>query len=145
MPDRHYVFYIPQPEDSTFSGVFAHVEITPELARTILARSKAFRQLKEKDGAAYSMRYWDSSVEFFSSIDTMEIDTWTDDLETEIMEKGSKTFSEKPFEDDEEPERTECDQMIVDEDGVSWKCYAKHTDIEWVTGEIPYSEIETLM
>ena len=41
--------------------------------------------------------------------------------------------------------RTECDRMVVDRDGVSWACYAKHTDVPVTTEAVTYAELRAVV
>lgn len=113
----------------------AYVEIGLELAALILKRQALFSVVLEADPQAIDVRYWDYSVSYLKNeaIDAALLGdgdaTWGQVCDAEVLE------TELQF-TPEQRERTECDQMLVDLNGVRWKTIPKHTDIYISTAEI---------
>lgn len=113
---------------------WAFVDITKELAQTILKRAKAFKKAKEADDCLVEMNFWDTSACFFEySKLPKELHDKLHDEEWMITEE---TYSE------EDAQRTECDVMTILDNYVYWEMIPKHTDIRITTGSIPLAEIE---
>lgn len=127
----------------TFSNVedyygdceWAFVELTKELAQTILKRAKAFKKAKEADDCLVEMYFWDSSPQYYeySKLDEKLHDKLIDD---EWM------AAEETFKADDDAQSTECDSMVILDNYVYWTMYPKHTDVRITTGSVPLAEIE---
>jgi len=112
---------------------FAFVDLTPELAAIALRRIADFAQLKMGDAMALEIYYWDDSCDW---IETSEkIQELTDGYSGDVVE--AESF--EPTKDSKQ--RTECDQMIVEEYGIRWTAIPKHTDVYVTTLTIPVEMI----
>lgn len=136
--------------DAGFQYMF--VDINRTYARTLLARHKAFLAAKKLDKELYKATYWDGSADWFNEA-TCELMNyewfWGPSFETD----GSATLSRvddsveipTPNEGEEDDgdeggigsRRSECDMLVVTEDGFYWTCVPKHTDIEATSETVP--------
>ena len=123
---------------------YVWVDVTKELAQIILARRKLFLNAEAADkktpgcehSSLWEMYFGNHHARYFSNEKVPE-------------ELGLQVFDDtgEPVETDWDPgdddgERTECDQMIVAENGVRWTTIPKHTDIYITSETIPFSKIE---
>jgi hypothetical protein len=123
---------------------YALVEITPELARKVLARRKAWLAAHAADSEFYEAFYWDASAVFINRLGLPgEQDA---DLSEPVPGLDSDGWAALPADAPAPAEvdvcRTECDQMIVRDQGVAWYCIAKHTDVPVTTDEVPWHVFE---
>ena len=134
--------------DDTCGCDYAIVELTPTLARLILDRIERVRRLEREDPGVTDARWWDPYAVYFSPWDNPPgpDDPEPDAEETERMERSLADL-DNGSEVVEAPDefavgkrmqaRTECDRMVVSDDGVSFSCIAKHTDVRISTATIP--------
>lgn len=119
--------------DANISSAF--VNITKELAQTILKRKKSFDLAKGDDDKLTEMYFWDGSVHW--------IDAEIADEDEEISLDDYSDYVVTEVEHNEEHEaRTECDQMVISDRGVAWLCMPKHANIYISTPNVPFSEVE---
>ncbi len=131
--------------DEHFDGMnCALVEIGQEHAAQLLQLRIVFQRAKGAASASslYEMYYWDHSARWFDSCRTTGIEAPDDWRRLEPAELTPPAIS-PPFAD-ENVERSECDQLVVDVDGVKWTAIAKHADVYVVTRTIPWAEIEKI-
>jgi DNA-directed RNA polymerase subunit N (RpoN/RPB10) len=82
--------------------------------------------------------FWFECGEFSEKwFEKYKIPEWNTDF-VEIKDDQAKV-------DDLPVQRTECDQMIVCEEGVRWTCIPKHTNIYITSETIPIAEIRKIM
>lgn len=129
--------------DEHFEDVHCvYVDITKELAQTILRRAKAFKKVHEQDetdskeeGRLLSLRFWDHHARYLG-YNAMSAE------EVEALSDGGYVETQKTFEEGEE---TECDQMIICDNCVGWITYYKYANVEISSETVPLSEIETML
>lgn len=102
------------------------VNMTPELAKTLLGLMDMVAGLQKRDPRIACIQLWDSS---FWGIDASKLD------ECGIEEPCSDTFDELDVTDGENAAncceaRTDCDTLNVRHDSVSWTCAPKHIDVK---------------
>ena len=151
---RHFLLHCSRfPSDYGDGGgcEYAVVSVDPKLAAVIAARRKAFLLLKAQEPALLPLRFWDEACWFLE--DGIVGDESGDlVLHREAM-LGRKTFEkvcDGPVEIDavlakdleKYVARSECDRMIVDQDGVCWGAFPKHVDVRVETDSIPWNVIE---
>ena len=112
----------------------AVVDITPEVARKVLERRKAFLALKETDKEALCSEFWDNTPDFIKD-DGVDADFDYPDEWREAKEEES--FGE--------PARVEGAKIIIYDDGCVWSASPKHTSIYVSTAKIAYSDIESFV
>jgi len=135
--------------DDTCGCDYALVDLTPRLARLVLRRIRVFRRLNAKDTGLSDMRWWNCDAVYFSPWGSDTSDA-PDEKETERVERAiSMKKGEEIVEvadafalGDKMEARTECDRMTVREDGVSFSCIPKHTDVRITTGTIAVELVE---
>lgn len=88
----------------------ATFEVTESLCRNIVERRGVWQLAKQVDSDFYEMSFWDGTPDFFEG------------------------------DNEEDPARVECVQMVVRETGVLWTAYPKHCDYEVRTEEIRYED-----
>lgn len=122
------------------------VDVTKELAQSILARRKVLLMAKGGDKDLYEIYYWGGTQEFYSYGDG-DFDFQKQEFKDLERVFEDNSFSELPdnFELPKEAERTECDQMVISADGVQWVSIPKHCSIYVTSVEIPYSLIEACL
>jgi hypothetical protein len=137
--------------DDTCGCDYALVDLTPQLARLVLRRIRVFRRLNAKDAGLSDLRWWNYEAVYFSpwGSDTSDAPA---EKETERVEHALPALAKKGEEimevaddfalGDKMEARTECDRMTVREDGVSFSCIPKHTDVRVTTGTIPMELVE---
>lgn len=114
---------------------YMQVEITPGLARTILARSNQFDEAFLSDIDLVETYYWNADARFYSS-GNRTIDK---------LEQGEFQFVSKTQFHEEMLQRTECDQLIIGARGFRFTCIPKHTDVYVESPEIPFTAIRGLV
>jgi hypothetical protein len=122
---------------------YVWVDVGPELAKTILRRRKLFLKANEEEKKAegrdwgnplWEMYFGDHHARYFQY-------GVPPDEETEKVDQGEAAQTDwDPGDND--GERTECDQMVITEDGVRWTTIPKHCEIYITSETIPYSKIE---
>lgn len=120
-------------EDYDADISFVFVELTPKLARLILRRMAAFKALKRKDKKALETYYWDGSATYlrYDKVGEQLASKVNTDLLVEMK---------KPI-DYLDGENVECDQMVVDEEAVTFTAIPKHSNIYISSERIPVSTI----
>ena len=118
--------------DENFDGDINHalVDITPEYATLLLRRIASLQAQQALDRDAYEHLYWDCTPDWFDAygLDDELGDSWE---EPEYIEApGDLDVTANRV-------RTECDRLVVANDGVMWKCYPKHCSVSILTREIP--------
>lgn len=128
---------------------YAVIDITKELAAEILRRRKAFTKMKEEDSALWEMYFWGGTQEcisgsslFFTEIDPPPL---SKDQETLLEDNGFLELPEDFKVEADDILRTECEQMVIREDGVCWYCIPKHADVNITTESLKYGLIEACL
>lgn len=132
---------------------YATVNVTREYAQTILKRAKAFLAAKNEDRDAYEHYFWDSGALSrgcaflrFPGTEPEDNEDGDDDDDVFSAEFDDSDRWVRTQLDDQDLSRylsrTECDQMVIREDGVTWTAVWKHTDAWVCTEVIPYHVIE---
>lgn len=116
---------------------FVAVEVTPKLARLILKRATAFRAMKRKDDKALETYFWDGSATY------LRYDKVEEKHANRINYDGFVRLP-KPV-DPESGENVECNQMVVDEDCVTFTAIPKHTSIYITSDRIPLGLIREVL
>lgn len=140
--------------DITYGCNYALVVLTPELAKLMLERLEFVRTRKARDDDFYEAYWWDRHAFYFSPWGDMsggDPARQPNEKQTELLEGfldgllDKADFAEIPadFDIPESTEaRTECDQMIVRIDGVTFTCIPKHTDIYITTACVSLEILE---
>ncbi len=126
--------------DSGFDDtVVAVVEMTPELAKTILERAKVVKQWKERDSQLLRAVYYSRDVDICAYDQELTVE------EQETLTSENPVIKEKnPFEG-KETERVEYMQMHIDEDDIWWRFSAKHSGVMSETRPIHLNELEKFL
>ena len=134
----------------------ATVGLSPEAVERLMGLRGLWEKVKQLESETYEIYLWESSYVTFHGND--------EDAETRAEEEASAqhdtiyqrfgSFQAVPDvlklagDDmkviDMPTYQTECDQMIIGEEGVSWMAYPKHGDGEIRTVKIPWATIEEL-
>lgn len=144
---------------------YAVVELTPALAEEIRSRVALAREARQHDSDLYELYFWGSTAEFF---DHNILDVCQEAIATAGRRRRNKAARDwlADFEgreyavvpdgvnlDAHEPQRTECDQMIIQvspsplrtEFSVIWTARPKYADMDVTTGELPLTAMEELL
>ena len=121
---------------------YALVEIKDELIKEIAAVRKAFLTVKGLHDNLYEMYLWDGLATFYTSHAFLDLEERLTESQLKTLEDGVPLEVTEGFKLDEDHiDRTECDQMIIREDGVAWYCIPKHSDTTATTALIPYETL----
>lgn len=128
---------------------FGIVTLTPELANTILARQARFTAVIALEPNLTQMEYWDGSCEYRAERD-LEIASELEDGNAEwftSIENGAEVgvLPGITLEDKGRDFSTECDRMIVLEDGVKWSCYPRHCSFTVETATLSWDEVRAVL
>ena len=130
--------------DENWNGDCDYVVVTvdKQIAQSIMARRKAFLALKKKDEALWEFFFWGAHMECMS-YSGIELDK---DQQALFDDNGFLKLPDDYKVPDDNGIRTECEQMCIREDGVSWHCYPKHAEGITITSEqLPYELIEEML
>jgi len=131
-------------------GRYAIVDVTDEMLKHIAARRKIFLAAHEQDKELYEMYFWDCAAEFYgdrfgsngdgeddtveeSFDEALDEDEWveiSEDFET-TGDEGNPTM----------PDRTDCDQMVIREEGVTWYAQDHYGDTTTMTVIVTYKDL----
>lgn len=123
---------------------YAWVDVTKELAQIILARRKLFLAAAEGDkkipgcehSSLWEMYFGDHHARYFAH------EAVPDELGQQVFDETGEAVATEWDPGDNDGERTECDQMIIVDNGVRWTTIPKHADIYITSETIPFSKIE---
>ncbi len=124
--------------DEYYEGIsYALVVLTQELVRYILSLRKTFLALKAQEAGLYEVSFWDPRLAYYR---------WFDDDEAGVPGACDR-YAEAPegFTPPAEEERSECDRLVLREDGFYWTCYPKNFSVSIDTVELPYELLEGLL
>ncbi len=129
---------------------YALVDIDDSLAELIGHRRRLLDEAKKTDtkhlgegsSPLFKMCFWSGLVDWYNEDDAaLDLEKLLTKEQQEEFEHERKIVVPDDFEFSIDPSRSECDQMIIWENEVSWMCYPKHTDERVETEQILYSEI----
>lgn len=118
---------------------FALVDLTPELATLIMQRKTVFDSLKLTDSNLDELVYNSYAAQFFDDDYLIEEDSKSSGL---MDQDNGFIEASADFAIATEPARTECDKMVIDWNGVTFRAYPKHCDWLVTTHEIDYATVE---
>lgn len=118
---------------------YAVVELTDEARKEVLARRELHQMVKSRDRDLWDLTFWGMPGEFYDDIDTEDL--LTDEQQAELESKEWLVLPDDSDIDVSDAARTECDRMVINDDGFYWKCIAKHTDVYIETSKIPYEAV----
>ncbi|HEV3023603.1 MAG TPA: hypothetical protein VGX76_14110 [Pirellulales bacterium] len=127
--------------DSVHACDHAAIELTPELARKILARIDTVTAAHRADSSTHELHFWDCEATFFQRTDD-------DDLDERIPDDASAYLEmEEPVSlADEALLWTEYTHMVVAVNGVEpevyWLALSKHVPVRMQTAALPQSFVE---
>ena len=124
---------------------FALVDLDVALALTIQRRKAQLDELKNADRDVDELVFFSYAAEFF---DTPAFDHFQEDFEEKYGDIYDHEYGHFPAPDgftvsDEDHARTECDRMVINENGVTFRAYPKHCDWMVETHEIDYAVVES--
>ena len=128
----------------------ALIRLSQERIETLLQRKAVFDAVKAKDPDCLEMYYWDATPHWVSDgTDLNDDETSAPDLIEQIealtgqpMDWHKAALLPVGAELDVRVMRSECDQVLVREEGVIWLTIPKHMDSEVRTFEIPWAVID---
>lgn len=126
-------------EDFNDDIEFVFVDITKELAQTILKRAKAFKELAQKDDKLVELCFFDSSPIFLT--EEKLVAKGITEVKRERIEDSGQEETDKDFAY-EDGEAVELCRMLISEDYVIWEADPKYTNITISSDGIDLAEIE---
>lgn len=115
-------------------GRFAVVRFDKALMNIIRNRRTLYKAARAADKHLQELYFYDLHCRFYDELPRKVLD---DDLDSYIVLSKTDRLPK-------EETRTECDRMVIYEDGVAWHACIKHTDAEVNTYEIHYEDLERL-
>lgn len=137
----------------------AVVELTPSLVKLIRRRAALAKRARRQDRDLWELYFWGCTAEFFDYAlitaceaafqDGEEAKAWSDGFERDgraVLPLGADVSAL-------EPQRTECDQMILrcvpgsrhTDIEVAWLAIPKHCDIYITTRDVSLAILETFV
>ena len=135
---------------------YALVRLSPELIDEVRRRVELARQAGEKDNDLYELYFWGGTADFYDSelldacqdaiADEQAAQEWLTGLE----QNGHALVPSTADLAASEPQRTECDQMIVrcspssvnPDYEIAWTTIPKHSDVYVTTRDLPLAALE---
>lgn len=128
---------------------YAVVNVTPELARQILARGKQLKQLAKGDDALSKMVFHaGEGAPLFYSEEDLEgfLDNEFDEEQLEtIAGRGVLVLLDTVSIPTVSPRNVRCPFLLVYEDGVRWQADPKNEDFEVQTARLDFAIIESMI
>ncbi len=131
-------------------GRYAIVNIDDESIKLIAARRKIFLTAKAQDKSLYEMYFWDGHADFYGASFGRTEDFDDDGIEESfdrVLNEKEWTEIDADFDTEGEethptsPDRTDCDQMVIGEDGVRWYAACHYGDTNTMTACLPYMHL----
>jgi hypothetical protein len=114
---------------------YALVTFGDDVKKEVLVRRELHQMVKSRDKDLWNMDFWGIPGEFY---DNLNVEDCLTDEQQAILESNGYVVLPDDFEVSDEASRTECDRMVVGDDGFWWKCVVKHTDVYIETTRLPY-------
>jgi hypothetical protein len=141
-----FILTVSDNDDCHSTAQYSIVKFTPELLEQIKLFKEIIEGLKAQGKSVYRMTAFEYSVKYFSECSYDGIENIDDDV-ADALYKSMKHNTEgllevKPIDTEGIPMlRTECDQLIVDDFGVMFDAYVKHTETRMWTAKISFEQL----
>lgn len=133
-------------DDGEGEASYGLVVLDEEKAKRVAARRKVFDAALEKEPELYAMNFWDGTCYFYTLAAYEEIEEQLGyDRWRELDEEGLIEVDEEFSIDDEHEVRTDCDLMVVAEDGFHWEANSKHGASRFETRQLKYDVLQTML
>jgi hypothetical protein len=116
---------------------YAIVAISEETKKEILNAKEVFQMGKSKLPSLWRLHLWSGAANFFESLAEELTEEEEDLYENDCVAALTKERAEALVKDIH-PVRTECDQMLISEEGFNFSMYPKHMSYEIETTSISY-------
>lgn len=126
------------PEDADGWAEYALVTVSEDTRKEVLEARELYQMTKAKNGSLYALEFWDANAEYFAC---SEEDTFTEEEQKALEEHGyvrvadTVTLLSLPF---VEESRTDCDVLVVHDDGFFWRGSHKYTAMQAETKLLPF-------
>ena len=130
------------------------LDVTHELAYQILRRHRKFLEARQSDPDTYEHYYWSHDNEIlwlgrpddgFSEGKWDGDDSAYEDATVKILgDRAYRRVSSSFSVPEEFTPRTECEQMVIREDGVHWLVICKHGEVYFTSDTVPYKVFEKI-
>lgn len=137
--DRVLLLDVQDPHDSFARTVVGVVTMTPQLTAQIFTCAKLARELKEKSSDFQWITFHSSAVDYYEYDDELD-----PEQSNNLVEQIPVFVKENPF-PKSSIERTESDQMRIDEEGVWWATSSKHSGEMAHTMFVRFVDIEKFL
>ncbi len=121
---------------SAYACDHAVIDLTPTLARKILARFDMVTRVQRADSSAHELHFWDCEVKYFQRTDEDGLDDRVPRDASEFVEIGEGVSIA-----DDAWLWTECEHMVVAvndvEPEVFWRAMSKHAPLRMQTCALP--------
>jgi hypothetical protein len=129
----------------------AFVDISKEMAQTILKRAKMFKELQAQDEDLVEMCFWvGSKGPSFLTTSKLILRGFTEPEREELDEEGCLTAEKFPHIEDIDPEKdgsSDMDliRMLITDDYVIWEADVKYANVTISTEGLSLAEIEKML
>jgi hypothetical protein len=112
--------------------------VTSGLKEKILQRREDLLEIQKRDEGLYQLVYWDYTPEWYEAVDEHD----HHGLFTEFAMDNIIASHPDKWLDGAMALRMDLSWMVVTKDGVHWKGYIKHTDVEIHTATIRWTDLD---
>jgi hypothetical protein len=120
---------------------YAVIGIDDALRAEILRRRDLFLAAKAQDDSLYEMYFWGGDVRFYAYSDWVDEDLNGEPSWIEQMKDGHVVVDSFDYEG-ANAQRTECDQLVINEDGFYWTAIPRHTEIYVSSKRLKYEVLD---
>jgi len=126
------------------AGGYALITIDEATVKVILERKELFQMVKSKDSDLESMGFWGTEAEFFDCYAGQYIEESLGEAKNTELEEGNLVRVSEDFAiPDNRRTRTDCDRMIIREDGITWSAVDFYGSGDFDTCELSFDELLT--
>lgn len=113
----------------------ALVELDQEAIDRLLARRELLAFAYNEDSDLSEMIFSEFPGRFYDNVD---VDSLLTERQQEEFDREDYLLMPDEFDVDDDPARTECDELVVRDNGFFWKAIPKHTDLRVETSQLSY-------
>jgi len=126
------------------AGGYALITLDDTTVKTILERKELHQMVKSKDNSLMTLEFWGGEAEFFDCYVGQLLEETLTAKEWEGLEDCSLIRVSDSFElPDDKRTRTDCDRMVVREDGITWSASCHYGSGTFETRELSFDEMIT--
>ena len=126
------------------AGGYALITLDDAVVKTILERKELHQMVKSKDKELVTLEFWGAEAEFFDCYVGQYIEETLTEEEVTGLDEGCLIRVADSFElPDGVRIRTDCDRMVIREDGITWSASCHYGNGDFETRELSFDEMIT--